>query len=250
MRRDERGVSEVIGYVLVFSLILGAITFVSVAGFSSLEETRDREHVRNAERAFDVLRNNVADIYQQGAPSRATELSLSEAQLQTGEEVEMTVIVEDGSGVRTEVTRVITPLEFVGPDDTTFAYEGGAVFRERRDTGSVVYDPPFRIGQDRAIVPVIRTHSNTTRSLGGGTILIRTRSTDRTVPVVASQVSTLRIEITDSERQKLWKRYLSEDEGLDCTESGSTLTCEVPASKTPIDRVVVVVQEIKWELEQ
>lgn len=250
MNRDDRAVSEVIGYVLVFSLILGAITFVSVAGFSSLEETRNREHVRNAERAFDVLRNNVGDIYQQGAPSRATELSLTNAQLQTGEEFEMTVTVEDGSGVTTTVTREITPLVFVGPEGTEFIYAAGAVLRDGRESGSVVYDPPFRFGSERTILPVIRTHSNRTRSLGGGTVLIRTMSTNRIVPVVASQVSTLRIELTDSPRQELWKRYLSEEVDLDCTESGTTLSCEVPSSRTPIDRVVVTVQEIRWELEQ
>lgn len=249
MRSDERGVSEVIGYVLVFSLILSAITFVSVAGFSSLEDTRDREHLQNAERAFDVLRNNIADIYQLGAPSRATELSLAEAQLQIGDTVEMTVIVEDG-GNATTVTQAITPMVFVGPDGTAFVYEAGAVFRDEGDRGSVVYDPPFRIGKERTVLPVIRTYTTETRSLGGGTVLIRTMSTDRSVPMVADNATSLRIEITGSARQGVWKRYFSEEKGLDCTESGDTLSCEMPASQTPVEKLVVSVQEIRWELEQ
>jgi hypothetical protein len=250
MRHDERGVSEVVGYVLVFSLILSAITFVSVAGFSSLEDTRDREHLRNAERAFDVLRNNVADIYQLGAPSRATELSLTNAQLQTGDPVEINITVTDGTGKTTSVKRTITPLVFVGPDDTTFSYEAGAVFRDSRYSGSVLYDPPFRIGPERTVLPVIGTQSSQTRSLGGGTVLIRTMSTDRSVPVVASQAKSLSIEITDSPHQGLWNRYLSEEEGLDCTGTGNTVSCEMPASQTPVERLVVSVQEIQWELEQ
>ncbi len=248
MRRDKRGVSEVVGYVLVFSLILSAITFVSVSGFSSLEDARDREHLRNAERAFDVLRDNIGDIYQFGAPSRATELNLADAQLRTGDPVNMTITVVDDTGETTTVERAITPLVFVSGDGTTVAYEAGAVFRDGSGGGSVVYGPPFRISQERTLIPMIRTYSPQTRGLGGGTVLIRAKSTTRTVPVVASQASTLRIEITDSTRQNLWKRYLSEEESLDCTESGDTLSCEMP--RTPVDRLVVTVQEIRWELEQ
>lgn len=249
MAPDERGVSEVISYVLVFTLIIGAVTFVSVAGFSGLEDTRDGEQLQNAQRGFDVLRNNIADVYQAGAPSRATELSLANAQLYTGEDIEVAVTVQTASGTTT-VRETITPLVFAGPDRTAFVHEGGAVFRDGPGGGAVIYEPPFRIGQDRTVIPIIATRANQTRSLGGGTVLVRTKAAHRTVPLVASQVTALRVNITGSPRQTLWNRYLSDDEGLDCTTAGKTLSCAMPPSRTPIDQLVVSVQQIQWELEQ
>jgi len=67
---DERGVSDVVGYVLIFSLIVATVGVVTTVGFSTLEDRQDAERVNNVERAFDVFANNMENVYRDGAPSR------------------------------------------------------------------------------------------------------------------------------------------------------------------------------------
>ena len=83
MIRNHRAVSEIIGFVLVFSLILGTITIVYVGGLSGLDDARNAERVNNAERAFDVMANNFQQMGRGDAPNRATEIKLADAQLTT-----------------------------------------------------------------------------------------------------------------------------------------------------------------------
>jgi hypothetical protein len=91
----DRAVSDVIGYVLVFSLIIATVGIVTAVGFSTIEDRQRDERINNVERAFDVFAANVEDVYRGGAPSRATEIRLSGGTLQYGEPV--TITVRDGS---------------------------------------------------------------------------------------------------------------------------------------------------------
>ena len=68
----DRGVSEVLGYALVFSLVIVTVSIISVSGLSGYQNAQSFERQSNAEKAYDVMHNNIEDIYYKGAPSRAT----------------------------------------------------------------------------------------------------------------------------------------------------------------------------------
>lgn len=241
-RRRDRAVSEVLGYSLIFGMILVAIAIVSVAGFASLEDARNIEQQNNAERAFDVLSNNVEDVYKRGAPSRATELSLGGAQLHLTEPMTMRVDV-DGTTV---VERDIRPLVFRGDDDVEFVYEAGAVFRNHRQGGVTVRDPPLRLESERMIFTVVATNSSNTQSISGPAVLVRTLSENREVVVDSDSVTDVTIELEGSPRQELWQHHLEDEHGMSCTPSGDTLTC---TDNHDPDRVLIVVHDLEVELE-
>ena len=100
MFQDRRGVSETIGFVLVFSLIVLTVGVVLTVGYGGLQDARDAERVNNAERAFDVLADNVEDITHRGAPSRGTEVRLAEASLGAGSPTYLNVTGVNDSGGR------------------------------------------------------------------------------------------------------------------------------------------------------
>jgi len=58
LRDDGHGLSDVLGYVLVFSLVVTSVLVVTVGGLSAVENARDAERAQNAERAFDVVATN------------------------------------------------------------------------------------------------------------------------------------------------------------------------------------------------
>lgn len=246
----DRGASEVISFALVFSLIVASVAVVSVSGVSSLQSARDAEQVNNAERAYDVFSANMADQYARGAPSRATEVSLGNAQLYTGENVTINVTAVDGGSAET-VTRRLRPVVYSGNRDRQLVYEGGAVFRRNRDSGFVVEEPPFMLNDDRVYLPVIATQSGARESAGGSTVLLRTnrQSSELRVHDASETYDDVFVNVS-SPRNDLWREYLDSTK-LSC-DPIRTINGEdyVECGLSDPDRVVVVVHEIGVTVEK
>lgn len=243
---SDRGVSEVLGYIFVFTLILMTIAVISVGGYSTLEDVRDNEQNSNAERALDVLANNMADIYAQGAPSRATEISLQESQLYIGDPITFEVSVTDGGGTTFDVQREIQPIVFRGAGDVDFVYEAGAVFRDQRQGGVTIRDPPLSLNSDRMVFPLVRTNSTSNQALGGSTVLVRARAASKKLAIRSdSAPHDVTFTVTDSPRQSIWRQYFEDEHGMSCSESGNTLDCTFSGT----DRVLVSVYDIRIQLE-
>lgn len=162
---DERAVSEVVGFILVFALVLGTISFVYVGGFTQLEETRDHEQMSNAKRAFDVLANNFEDLGRGQAPSRATEIKLAGAGLQT---TEPTVITVNSTGKNASEAQPRSIVYRPETSDSAVVYETGAVLREDGERAIMVREPDFVFGPNRTVLRVIETRGGL-QSVGGDT---------------------------------------------------------------------------------
>jgi hypothetical protein len=225
---SDRAVSEVISYVLVFGLIVSAVGIISVSGLATLQDVRDNEQIANAERAFDVMSDNIADIHRRGAPSRATEISLGEAELATGPNVTMRVEIDtDGDGDWNDgdaddglgYQRNLRPIIYDGEGERQLVYEAGATFRTNRDGGVIVQEPPFILDDDRVHVPIIGLNRPQAQSLGGSTVLVRTRLQSTSVEYEnrGGNVEGIRISIlgTDPDRAALWREYY-DNRGFSC----------------------------------
>ncbi|WP_299233345.1 DUF7289 family protein [Natronomonas sp.] len=171
---NDRGVSDIVGYVLIFSLIIATVGVVTTVGFSTLEDRQSAERINNVERAFDVFAANVEDVYREGAPSRATELRLSGGTLRHGDVVRITVA--DADDPSRNVTAFARPLVYA-EGDTEIVYAAGAVFRSGPDSSVMIRDPPFSSGGQTATLPLVETF----RTTGP-----RTVSTDGTVRVTST----------------------------------------------------------------
>jgi len=253
----DRAVSEVISYVLVFALIVSAVGIVSISGLASLQETRDAEQIQNAERAFDVLADNVADIHQRGAPSRATEISLGENQLYTGENVTMSVEITNSTGTYSMGSQRMRPIVYSGTQERQLVYEGAAVFRTNREGGLRIRDPPFIIKDDRVLLTVAGLNRPSAQSLGGSTVLVRTQLQDTDVAYsnTTGDVDSITVTIEDSPRKEQWERYLKssgfeDTSGCDASDP-SPLTCtfEGPGPSGNIDRVYIVYHDISVNID-
>ncbi|TKX76356.1 hypothetical protein EXE53_32325, partial [Halorubrum sp. SD626R] len=78
---DDRGVSNVVGYVLVFSLVTVTIGTVFTVGLAGVEDRQEAARLANVERAFEVLDDNVRDIQRYDDPSRSTEIRMNGGRL-------------------------------------------------------------------------------------------------------------------------------------------------------------------------
>jgi hypothetical protein len=242
---DDRGASDVLGYIVVFALIITAIGFIVVSGVQSLENVRDAEQASNAERAFDVVADNMAAIYERNSPSRATEIDLAESELFYGNNVSIEVTVDDGTPTTFEFE--LKPVELRITNDTSLVYEGGAVFREEGDGGIVLREPPLLFTESRVHTPIVQTFTSNFRSAGRTTVLLRGQSTNRSVLVsdLDDSYDEVTIEVT-SPRYELWNRYFEEQSSLSCDVSDSKNTVECTHSDPDI--VYVNLQQIELSI--
>ena len=224
--RDGRALSDVLGYVLVFSLVVTAVLLVTAGGLSAVEDARDTEQAQNAERAFDVVADNFAAIYERNVPSRSTEIDLGESEIFYDSNSSITVRGDN----QELVSRELRPVEMSVVDDRSIAYEAGAVFRHTDDGVAMVRQPPFLLTEERVHLPVIQTVAPAVESAGSTTVLLRGVSVSRSVETAGNETDLgfddLTIEVSSS-RFRAWERYLSGEQGMDCTVDTdlSTVTC-------------------------
>jgi hypothetical protein len=255
----DRGVSEVISFALVFSLIVATVALVYVSGIGGLEATRSGEQVNNAERAFDVLADNIQDIHREGAPSRATEVKLSDAQMEFGDSTRINITIRNKAGDNVSVVEY-DPIVYSADSGTDLTYANGALFREDRSGTVLNREPSFLLSYDSnsdrktMILPVIQTRTAGPKSLGGQrTVLVRTLLATREVTIAQDDPSTaasdpdgdtasefnvtIRVQPPE-QRRGVWKDYLN---GLvDDAESGNSATFDVRESSSDACEVIDV----------
>ncbi len=238
---DDRGVSDVVGYVLIFSLIVATVGVVTTVGFSTLEDRQDAERVNNVERAFDVFANNVEDVYRGGAPSRATEMRLAGGELRYGEQVKITVA--DTSNTEINTTVRMTPLVYAD-GDTEIVYVGGAVIRSERESAVMIREPPFRFDSQRTLLPLVDTNGFPGRTSVSveRTVRVRSASIERiaTPEPDLSDADELRLTVNSS-RTDVWERYFDEqapEVGGSVSNNGEvSLTFDTEELSTPQSRI-------------
>jgi hypothetical protein len=210
---DERGVSNVVGYVLVFSLVTMTIGTVFAVGITGIEDRQEAERVANVERAFDVFDDNLRDVQRYGDPSRSTEIRLSGGTLSVAETTRVELRNESDGVVRGFEFRSLTYAN----EDTTIAYEGGAWFRG--DGGGAVMrsEPRFVAADGRTTLPIVRLYPlgpETVDREGTVQVAVDRRSPPNLVQAADADADDgpfdLRIESTYAEA---WRRYFEQTDG-------------------------------------
>lgn len=239
---DDRGVSDVVGYVLTFTVVIVSVVAASGVGFDQLENIQRNEESTNAERAFQLIERNFDQIQQSQAAARRSEISLESGDLGLREPSgtsTLTITVEGTSGTQvTETVRMNTLQYEIG--DTTIAFEGGAVFYQSRNQNTILEDGPEMFCRQRgsepgrAIVSVVRLDGNTGSDFAGGTIGItgEYNSTrllfplNRTGPNSVGTATNITVEI-DSDYAEAWEEHFTDDSN-GWIQDGDAYRCSDP----------------------
>jgi len=259
----DRGQAEVVGYVLVFSAIVVTVGLVSIAGQAGLVDLRDTQRTAGVENGFSALADNVDDVVQGGAPSRATELAPSGGQLSLGEPVTVSVSATNSGVVVLERSETLRPVVYESPGGTTLVYATGAVVIRGEGGGTTMLrEPRMRLESSRTIVPIVNT-SLDRQQIGTATgsidaqsrVLVRTKrnapaavvSTDRDVDPDRDVDLTITV---DSPRATAWEPYLEAEIDPDADNcatggGGTSVSCTYTT-----DRATVVTVPVGVSFEQ
>lgn len=236
---DDRGVSDLIGFVLTFALIITMVGVVYTAGLAELKTTRDAERVDNAERAFVVLGSNIDDLVHRGAPSRATSVRLSGASIEYGTPVTFNLTFT-GSGQSYVAT--VDPIRYATDDGGDIVYVNGAIIRDQRGGNVMVREPPIVFGK-RTIVPFIVTRKGGGSIGGETTAVVRTTLSSRTTFVRRVDLQQDVILSVDTPRAALWADYVEAESSGTCTVAadGDRVTCTLSPTRAyvPLAKVDV-----------
>jgi hypothetical protein len=146
MKSREDAVSEAIGFILIFSLVMIGIGLITLYGYPILLEQQSNANVKNMERDMIVLQNDMKSLVYKNAPYKETSLQVSGGALAvhncTSSVSYMTVSLSNG-------TTVIADNKFgqlIYESDTgesIIAMENGAVFtRMEFQNGSAMLAEP------------------------------------------------------------------------------------------------------------
>ncbi|NUB91197.1 hypothetical protein HTZ84_12370 [Haloterrigena sp. SYSU A558-1] len=167
---DDRGVSEVVAFILTFAIILGSVGLLYTTAFGAMMDYQANEQETNAVRAMDSLTDNFNDVLRSnGVNQRYGELSLRDGQSTTGSggtALNISINGRDPIGTKSgdqrfagygdNVTAELGEFAYES-DDSTIAYEGGGLVRGD-ETGSVVLrEPQLRCkpAQKTAIISLV-----------------------------------------------------------------------------------------------
>jgi len=251
----DRGVSETVSFVLVFALVVASVGTVYAIGVSELEATRDAERVDNAQRAFDVLADNVDDLLD-GAPSRGTEVRLAAATLRSTDDaqVNVTAVGEGGTTAFSSGGVALSPLVYDVEAGGEIRLSNGAVLRDSEAGGaSVVRGPPLVVDDDEVHVTILKTEHVGSVSVGGDrTVRIRTAAGRPRLLYDNGSIThdTVYVNVT-TPYTDAWARHYG-SVGFSCVETAAptpdapgTVSCTV----SDVDRVTVVLLRVTTAFE-
>lgn len=230
----ECGVSETLGYILIYSIILGTVLIGLTIGLPELQDQKDIEQNQNIERAYDVLKTNIDDIVWEMELKRETEIKLNNSRLYgADQEVIILTLPDTNRQIRTEYN----PMVYETPDNTKFIYENGAVIKDNGQTATMIHKPKFQIQGDEALIPFIEMRQQGPNISGSTRIIKKERTSDgfiKTADISSEPNADLTVTTTNP---TVWKTNLEQESFIqNCTTTSTSVECSFDNS---IDSITI-----------
>lgn len=163
-RHRDRGVSDVVAFVLTFSIIIVGVGVASTGTFDTLVEVSENQHIQNSERGLESAAAALDNLDQNADTYRRFDVGVAGGSV-IYSQTEVTINVS-GSGISGATEDDINRTVSINAIEKRFenrginlAFEGGGVFRD--PSARARYEPTVqcsggnRIGDDVAIISLL-----------------------------------------------------------------------------------------------
>ena len=236
---SEHAVSEAIGFIIIFGIIIAGIGMVTLYGYPMLLQQQSNSDEQIMEKNLIVLQNDVKSLAYKTVPYKETSLKVGGGALvvynmsyDTDNSANFT-ISDDSGQIKDDAGNI--PLKFYPGDlryestsaQTGMSLENGAVVKRMlAEEGSVMLAEPrwFYDSQTKtAVIYLIGFNSTDTISRSGiGTVKMELESTNSTeYPVTLDQVSVQYGPDSNANYETAWDNYFHNSLGMEETFSGS-----------------------------
>lgn len=251
-RRDDRGVSESIGFLLIFTLVITGIGLVTLYGYPLLMQQQTSADEQIMEKNMIVLQNDVKSLAYKTVPYKETSLKIGGGALtvfnaSTTPPVSKITIYDSSTTYVDEFQPGDLRYTSVGANTDLSLQNGAVVKRDLTGRGSVMLAEPRWFYDSAANTMVINLISFNSTGLiarsGVGTVqmALKERSYDY---ISLTPGDTLNIDYTSTDPNAdysvAWKNYFVNTIGMTHTgTSGNTITYSLAFNPTPEPQLVI-----------
>lgn len=232
----DRGLSEVLSFVFVFTLVITTLSLTFIVGIDNLEERQKQEKISNIERSLVIYDENVNDLIKGNARIRTTQLQTQGAKIGGGYETSMSVALKNANETYASNSTV---FRYETEYNVEYVQEFGAILKivnPSSDDPEVImlHKPQFVFTDefDSISLHLVETRqANSNVTIQTDRILVR-KSTGRNV-VISPDGGTVPEDITvtmNTPNYEFWNEYMSSKDDVDsCTTDPSQqkVTCEL-----------------------
>ncbi|AGB36977.1 DUF7289 family protein [Natronococcus occultus] len=217
---DDRAVSELLSFVLVFGLVFGSVAVLSVAGLGIVDDHREAEQLRTAERGVTSLAAELEDLARNpGLERRSGVVPLGDGSLTVGGGTELGLVV-DGDPVGDPIE--LGAVAYRSGDETV-AYDGGAVVRADEETSRFRTRPPVSCRGGTATVSLVQVESADPTVRTGGQAVVTARVEDRTVESYAVE-DAVSMTVVETDYERAWRTAAADLEDCEADRLRLTVT--------------------------
>lgn len=252
-KNSSRGVSDVLGYLMIFGIIITLTFIATTAGFTEISTQQEIEQVTTVERGFQILDRDFETIQTHKDNRKTTPINIQSGSIGYGESATITIgqwdTSDDDFDTNVSVaTRQITYQK----DQTELVYEGGLLFNDRSNRATLSQSQTgFVIEDEKAVIPVVTIEASNPR-LGiapAGEVVVQSTHTGESADIADRTVTgdALKIEI-NSTKPEGWERQLT-DEGFENVErNGDTVKADLDVDGTGPEVAVLSQTAIKTRI--
>ena len=179
--RSRSAVSEVVGYLLIFALIITTVSILLIVGMPNMAESQQKANLQNVEQAFTVLDSRISTSVLGESPSQVLHLDTAGGGISILNDtvysrLRITMMTKSGNEY-TIYNNTIGTLRYELGDEEV-GYEGGGVWRKYELGGALMISPPeFHYNGETLTLPVIRLNGSS--AIAGGTITLHAVSQNK-----------------------------------------------------------------------
>lgn len=217
--RSDEAVSEIVGYLFIFGIVMSAISIVYVNAFPVLQRSQDQSYLANVDQSFRVLSFNINRIMTSGPPSQSIEVKLKDSTISVLGKSNLNVAWRNDS-LQNDTTGAMTLLTVEHLfSDRKIAYEGGGVWVKTSDGGvATLAVPNWILGNATDIFYSTLSTSNASRSGTGLTdieLVNSCRVLGQCAPTTVQYINASRVTLNVTSEYCLgWEHYFERTWGF------------------------------------
>lgn len=219
-RTSDRGVSDVISYILVFSLIISSVGLAYAYVEPEITERSSYERDVGVQKMLSLYHEDILAIHEGSSVTQQTAIDATESTLRSGDRSTLRVITPSTTYENGSNTVIYeTP-------SSTFAYEFGSLIQqsEQFDTRNMVLSETLLHKNNNQLFVSIYGIDASGTSVSGSNRQINSRKIDSTVYEESGISGDVTIQITTSYTD-LWLQKMSSYSYLSCTDEGTYIEC-------------------------
>jgi hypothetical protein len=254
---NDHGVSEAIGFMLIFTIVIAGIGLVTLYGYPLLLQQQVGADEKIMEKNMIVLQNDIKSLAYKTVPFKETSLKIGGGSLtvynSSYSPSSSTLKIYNSAGSGTTYIDAFKPgelrYESVSAQTDISLQNGAVVMRPRIKSGSAMlseprwfYDP---ITQTMVINLINITSNGIMAKEGIGTVQMTLGKTSfNSTPIPAGSTNTVKLDYTTDSVQDYsvaWDNYFTKSLNMPVTPSGLTRTYTMP----PITTLVIKTYEVQ-----